>query len=553
MALALAVIAVVGIAHAVRPPFLFSTALPSEAAASGIRVYFSVARFAGFVIPVVVLAAVLAVGGLAIVRHRVGRTRPATRLAGWAGRLAAALMVAVGLVTMVALVRSMVHHADAWALAVVAGLAVGSLAVLAVRTLRTSTFHLGRWPALGLVVAGVVVVLVPYGAAGPGGQSASFDTGFRGFARAPDPHLAEPVQVACGDATHCAVAGMVDGLWSQAGPRWGVAGSADAAVSWRATWLPSSGEDLIGTLSCRQATCWALVVDVGLGSRPGILTADIGSHSPPHVAVTPAAPIPVPTGSRFILGASTCDSSVHCVNISPVSAPGRPYADSSLQASVTTDGGATWRSTVVPLPAGVSAEIAGPARTGPQCDPQGTCVLVFGTIPSPCTGACPQTVEVLRSVDAGEHWQLSPLVALRSTVVSVVDPSCQALPVCTVTVEDADGASFYARSDDAGQTWSLPQPTGGPATVKCSAALCMRSLDVRGDGFELAASFDRGATWEPAPTGVVANAAIASMGCSADGPCLVAYATVGGSSVSVVAVSADRKWSISRLPDAVRS
>jgi len=179
-------------------------------------------------------------------------------------------------------------------------------------------------------------------------------------------------------------------------------------------------------------------------------------------------------------------------------------------------------------------------------------VLVFDTVPSPCLGICPGTVEVLRSTDAGEHWRLSPLTALNGAGVSVVDPSCQALPVCTVTVVGANGGTVFSRSDDAGQTWSAPQPSGGPATVKCSAALCMRTLDLPDYRFELAASYDRGVTWEQAPTGVVTGVGpAAAMGCPADGPCLAALARFGGSGVSVVSVSPDRIWSVSHIPDAV--
>lgn len=431
---------------------------------------------------------------------------------------------------------------------IIVGCGCIGLLVLAVRTLRSASFQFGRMATIVGIVALIGLLALPFGASLSHGQAAYFvDTGFRGYGPEPDPLFTYVKQVACGDRAHCVVDGAVTGI--PGGPQWGIAATADGGSTWRTIRLglhwPWIGATL-GTLSCRANQCWGIAKLVGLVKTSSfVATITVESDGRPQVQFHPLPPPVSPlfgsTPSNESPSASTCTSSSHCLTLTSayttvVNEPGV----NRLVASVTTDGGGEWTSTLVPVPSDTFAVPPFLPSAGPQCDPAGTCALVVTLASSSCKAVCPEWIGVLRSTDGGQTWNSSQLGATLTDVFGL-DASCQGIPVCSVNTTPQRGQTTYIVSTDGGASWSSPVSLDGQGVVKCSTTgECMGGV-----GGRIEASFNGGRTWmwspvrqPPQTSGVV--------GCSADGRCLLGYGTRTG--VDVLTVDRPDVWTLRSIP-----
>ena len=529
---------------------------------SGYRAYFSVPFFLAFTIPFVCLTAVLSIGGIGIMRFRGGPVTTRGATAGfttrWCARASALLVITVAFVGTINFIRAISYPSGSqrWSilnLVLVTGCVLLSLA--AVHTLRSASFRLGWKPAFCTLVVSLGVFLIPYGSYVIAGRAVSASSGFQGLALAPDPHLVEPGQVECGYKSHCIIAGVIAGLPNQVGL--GIATTADGGLSWHTISIPKYWQ--IGTISCSGSRCWGIGQQGSLSGAMRIISIHIRPDGLARIRSHDISPIQPdksqPVGTYSGPATSTCTSASHCVVITSITnrTLRRSTNGTELVSSMTTNAGASWTHNIIAVaPENSPALPDGGAHAGVQCDEGGTCVLIVKLVPAGCTNVpCPASLAVLRSVNGGVSWIASqPEGMPRVSTNTVLDPSCQGLPVCTVSTFTPGEGGIYSISLDAGKTW---RPFGGKGigTVKCSpTGECMQTMDISiaSASTEVSMSFNMGHSWVASPTNPVEMLGIASMGCSTTGQCLLTYARPPSGKTYVLTASSATSWSLRKIP-----
>ncbi len=524
----------------------------------GYRTTFSLVRFVVFTLPLTVVLLTLVIGAVGIFRYRYGPVTASGRRAGtwtrWSALLAALLVMVLAALAAVAAFRSRDDYPDSPMRLIVILAAATGLVLLAYRTLRASALRRSWRATVGSLVVACGLLALPYAAAQTGPQASYFDSGFRSTVPFTDPLFSAPLQMVCGDRSHCLVSGWVDGVPD--GTDAGLVTTADGGRTWHAAlvsghlWAP-----WFTTMTCRGHTCWGLWSDGSLDGPFGIATVIIDVHGVGHISVQRTIPPPTrflsPVNGSAADWTGACTSASDCIvltTIHPAAPPDLNFPD-ALVASVTTDAGTHWTSSLVPLPAG-SGILLGSALAGPRCGVGGTCVTEAFLPPEACGQAsCDQRLAVLRSSDEGATWTASvlpfslgpPLKALEAPVVW----NCEAIPVCTFSTPLH---STYRVSTDAGATWSTPRSSGAQAVVACAPIDCARA-----EGYHISVSFNHGRTWEPSPfTGTETPppwTTIAQLTCSISGRCLAVLPTVHGA--HVVSIAPDGRWWDTAVPPPV--
>jgi len=524
---------------------------------SGYRGVFLTPRFVAYLVPLILVIPVLLVGSVGIIVYR-GQLRLDSPGPGlitrWSVRLSALLVLmtaASGAVLSLLAIWNPGTQPHPLIIDPILTVLLLLTGLGSVRTLRSSRFRVGM-PTAGLSTVVLVGVLsISYLAAQENGTDGYLTSGFHTTVAAPDPQLVEPVQAACGDQDHCVVTGLVAAIPN--GPLYGVESTADGGHTWHGVITSIQLGTFQGTLTCRGSECWDLLAGSERNNGIQLQTISIDAAGMPHASVPNVASLPNQLDgrdiSRAVVVANTCWSAVNCVAIRRLDTwSGRPQRDTvSLYSSATSDGGQNWMSGPIELPVGVTPEIDIPPRMGPQCDSSGTCVVFIGLRATNCTGgACVSSVAAVRSTDGGVTWTVKA-VPIKIAQNTVLDPSCQGIPTCTIDIASTGGPDDYTITRDAGLTWGPLEPVGAPGTVKCgSGTECMRSLS----SGVAAESRDGGRTWVALHGSLMPRQAQAVMGCSGSVGCLLA----SGPGVDAlgradaVVVSPDGSWTSAGLP-----
>ena len=421
----------------------------------------------------------------------------------------------------------------------------------ALKVLRSEAFRSGiRRPAI--VMLGLAAALfVSYGATQFGAAGAAyFQTGFHGYAYSPHPTLDFPLDVACGDQSHCIVESLVGGT-ALGPPGVGFATSSNGGLAWHSIRTGSFGEP--AALSCTGATCWGLFPN-RTSTSAFIASINILPSGHPQIALRRAVlPLGAQGGNYF--GWSTCNSATHCVSF--VTTHQVIHSEgivAHLSVDATDDAGAHWTSQEIAT--GASSSISPPdgyARSGPWCDPNGQC-LALGTAENAICETQPhsaQEIVALQSSDDGVTWSQSQTMPPAPSSNGILDVSCQAIPVCTANWTPTDGRTVVSTSMDFGASWQPFTSLGGAGTLKCTAELlCMKALLVgsRPSQNVISASFDDGRTWRTAPVKLKGSVTVGAMGCATIGPCIMALESQGAASFEMISTSDDGSWLIRSLP-----
>jgi hypothetical protein len=267
----------------------------------------------------------------------------------------------------------------------------------------------------------------------------------------------------------------------------------------------------------------------GARSRPWRLA---GFLSPPAWAAVPAGP----TGVSVSLA---CATPLACL----ATATGAPGGAAVVAA--TSDGGATWTTTV--LPAGTWVTSA------PACTDASDCVLGAVTgVPAGAQTPAGGTPVVLATTDAGATWAPRTLPAGTGLVT---DLACDPAGCTGADVSPTGGGSAALVSPDGGTTWAPAALPAGfvpatPGALACSASDCVLGGSlVAGSGTAAAAvSTDGGAHWVlgAVPAGPVGLRAVS---CPSAGRCVAlasdpsAAGPALGRSGVLVSVDGGRHWS----------
>jgi hypothetical protein len=230
-------------------------------------------------------------------------------------------------------------------------------------------------------------------------------------------------------------------------------------------------------------------------------------------------PAPAGTGE---LGAVSCADATHCwaVGVAGPNAAASPTLPVTVIAA-TTDGGRTWSTQQVTLP-------AIPDLSGVSCPAITTCMAVGAT------GAQPSAGLALITDDGGATWAAAATAPPGSVDLTAV--TCASTTACTAIVSDGT-AIWSAQTADFGTTWvrkgNLPLAFEDPRTISCTpAGTCLvagYSSTTTGHGeADIALSLDGGQTWAPAtiPPG---TGALESATCVTATDCLA----VGSTSTTV--------------------
>jgi photosystem II stability/assembly factor-like uncharacterized protein len=234
-----------------------------------------------------------------------------------------------------------------------------------------------------------------------------------------------------------------------------------------------------------------LLVAVGITLAAGSTPA--GASSPAWLAVPtfPASAVQVPNGI-------SCPSSTTCVTVGSRT---DPVLGTVAGAARTTDGGATWTTSVVPSGTYELDSVV--------CTSMTTCLAVG-------RGASDGAPHVDRTTDAGAHW--SDMTAPAITYLRGI--------ACTSALHCVIVGNGIASTSDGGTTWTVPIATPGntplvsiacPTTLHCVAvgnpgSTSPSAIDTSADG---------GATWtsRTVPAG---NIYLQSVACSSATACVAA-------------------------------
>jgi len=182
----------------------------------------------------------------------------------------------------------------------------------------------------------------------------------------------------------------------------------------------------------------------------------------------------------------------------------------------TTDGGATWSSTVLPettAESGFEVEVPNGNGAALTCPTASRCIVV-----SVLAGFLPDngSVDVWRTTDAGTSWQESQIPGVHQVFPGIACPDAKKCWIPT--------GSGVLRSIDGGSSWraeSTPSvPTAfGPPSHAWQSVSCTSAADCVLGGPGMIATVDGGATWEPVPLPAqVGN--VPSVSCELEGSCI---------------------------------
>lgn len=301
------------------------------------------------------------------------------------------------------------------------------VAALLERTLRRS--RTGRRRRLGMAIA-IVLVAASVGIAttvtraGPAAarrgtttwqlvadvtsQFAASDVTFSG------------VSLVCTTSTSCVVVGHVDdGLVLEV--------TTDAGASWATSTPPGTVNST--SITCPMATTCAALAKTATGSAM-VETTDLG-------ATWTSVPFP---GEAFTTASTlSCTTALDCVAVAL-------SADGTASSYATTDGGATWTTSALPIG---SIPPAALEVTGLSCHGASCTLLASAMAQGPSSSG--YVALALTSDDAGSTWSTG-------TVPSGFDPgydvSCATALDCMAVGTGADGAPAVIATADGGATWT---------------------------------------------------------------------------------------------------
>ena len=273
------------------------------------------------------------------------------------------------------------------------------------------------------------------------------------------------------------------------------------------------------------------------------------------------APIPLPgpaTGLRFSFSCPTVEVCA-VIGSSPNGASGSALA----QFIVTTDGGAHWSVSPIPVPSGLTDPGIGRLSCG---DVTHCVVSVGGAGPTPSS---PRQGTFLSTADAGRSWRRATSVA-SAPAAAVWTMTCDANGACLAVSLLGGVPSSYVvglRSDDWGLTWSAGAPavsTSAPIVyASCGDATHCMLVPLAGPSnapYEIATTSDAGRTWQVTGPPARWENMPTAVSCANADDCWIAMSSydaqsrAGGYSQPAIEVTHDggTTWSSLALPTAKR-
>ncbi|HTZ08954.1 MAG TPA: hypothetical protein VMB72_07770, partial [Acidimicrobiales bacterium] len=298
-----------------------------------------------------------------------------------------------------------------------------------------------------------------------------------------------------------------------------------------ATWAPSTlpvALTLSGALACTGAdTCAVLGVD-GSGGPTFMETTDGGATWSSH----PGPAALTGTGGRIRLSCATATSCLAVARPGPAAVPATGAVTAGADAFATSDGGATWSTSALPVDVQPRAL---------QCISATDCVTSGNT---PGAGLDPATARgsVLVTTDGGSTWTASTVPAALGPFGPLDSLACTATGTCLADVSSPTAAPELIASTDGGATWVVRGASGVPdgavMSISCAdGADCFATgvtrspgtfttISLGAPGFA-ASTADGGATWQATalPAGV---GAVVAVSCPAVSSCYALAVHQGG-------------------------
>ncbi len=448
------------------------------------RPYFLPLRYLGCAIPLLLIAVSMSFGAVSLFRFRLGPTSNRGREIGpwsrWTGAFGALAVFGFAIYIAVLIAVNDIRDAARFGQqGVPAGQLVWSIIGIGIclalvfggiSVFRSEAFRLGirRYGALTLGIAAALTV--SYGAIQFGSDDTAYlQTGFHGFAYDPHPTLDQPLEVACGDQSHCIVESLVGGTDLDP-PVVGFAASSDGGRTWHAILTNSFGDP--SALSCTGATCWGLFPNPTFTST-FIASINILPSGHPQITLRRTVSLPGADAGHYF-GWSMCNSATHCASFALVNQEVHPVGPvTHIVADATDDAGLHWTSQEIATAASMSISPPdGWASAGPWCDIGGQCLAVGTAEVANCgiLAPCEQQIVAFRSSDNGATWTQSEAMPPTPSSNGTLDVSCQAIPTCTASWTPTDGQSVVSTSVNLGATWQPFKALGttGALEMHCS-------------------------------------------------------------------------------------